>query len=415
MVTTPRCVSRFCRRFVIAAAGVGLVAVPAFVTAAPNPAAAGAKGEPIVLGNVASYTSPQLASPLKNVSKPALQAWAKWVNAHGGINGHPVKLIIKDNKNDQALAVSLVKELVEEDHVIAFVSNQDGNLNSGYADYLEEKGIPVLGGSVFLPEPWISSPMFYPQGITAIQQLNAIIQTTKDQGFQNIGSLACAEATQCGAANKLLESLAEDAGLPYVYGAVVSSTAPDYTASCLAAKDAGAKMIVLLVASADQGTKIADDCARQDFSPAWFVPGEAISSGYLSSKSFNNTYNTSPIQPWFSKDPTMKDFHAAMKKYAKGVDLDDPNTMPLTAGDAWASGLMLEKAVELSGATGAPTTADILAGLAKFDNETLGGFAAGLTFTDVSDKTVGCYFTILIKKQKLTLPNGAAPSCLSSF
>ena len=61
----------------------------------------------------------------------------------------------------------------------------------------------------------------------------------------------------------------------------------------------------------------------------------------------------------------------------------------MNAIDAWVSGLMLQEAVKLSGATGMPTSADILAGLTKFKNETLGGMTAGLTFNDPDEQDRG--------------------------
>ncbi len=99
-----------------------------------------------------------------------------------------------------------------------------------------------------------------------------------------------------------------------------------------------------------------------------------------------------------------------MKEYAPSLNLNSPSVQePLTATDAWVSGLMFQEAVKLSGATGIPTSADMLAGLKKFKNETLGGMSAGLTFTDPTNKSEGCYFTIKIKNQQFTLPNGATP------
>ncbi|HEY3673952.1 MAG TPA: ABC transporter substrate-binding protein [Acidimicrobiia bacterium] len=401
---------RATRAFVAGAIALTTLAALPALTAAPA-AAQKASGEPIVLGNVGTYTSPA-ASGAIGVGKDSITAWAKWVNAHGGVNGHPIKLIQKDNKNDQALAVSQVKELVEQDHVVAFVSNQDGSLNSGYADYLKEKNIPVLGGSVFTLDPWVSNPMFYPQGITAIPNITALVAIAKDGGYKKLGSLACAEAAQCAAANTLVKGLAGQGGVDYVYGGLVSSTAPDYTANCLAAKDADAEILMLLIATADTGRKIADDCARQNYKPAWILPGEAIGAGYLKTDVFNNTFNAAGVLPWFSKDPAMKDFKAAMKKY---TDLNlDQSEEPLTADDAWVSGLMLQKAVELSGVTGVPSSADILSGLAKFDGETLGGLAGGLTYTNPENKNQGCYFTIEIKKQKFTLPEGSTPACVAT-
>lgn len=395
------------RRWVLAATALTLVAAPLAVA---SPAAAQkAKGEPIVIGNVGSYHQPGFSG--EPVARDAIEAWAKWVNSHGGINGHPVKLIVRDNKGDQAQAVSQVKDLVENEHVVAFVSNQDGSLNAGYADYLVDQGIPVLGGSVFTLEPWIKNPMFFPQGLTAIPTITAIIDSVKDAGYKRIGSLACAEAAQCSAANTLIENLAKKAGLEYSYGGTVSSTAPDNTATCLAAKDEKTQALVLLLADADQSTKIAEDCERQDFVPAWILPGEAISAGYLESESFDKALNNAPVMPWFAKTKVLKDFRAAMKKYFPDVDLNDVD-LPLSAVDAWVDGLMLQRAVELSGATGVPTTADILAGLAKFQDETLGGIAGGLTFTDPTNKNQYCYFTIEIRKQKFTLPNGTTPKCV---
>jgi branched-chain amino acid transport system substrate-binding protein len=380
---------------------------------APSSTATGstATGTPIVIGSVGTYT--QGTGGFTDPGKPAIEAWASWVNAHGGINGHPVKLIVEDNKGDQAQAVSMVKQLVQQDHVVAFVSNQDGSLNAGYASYLDQQKIPVLGGSVFTLDPWVSDPMFYPEGLTAIQDMTSLAISAKQLGITTVGSLACSEAAQCAAANGLAKAVFGGAGIPDNYGGLVSSTATDYTASCIAAEQKGVKGLILLVPTASEGQVIAGDCQRQNYSPSYIIPGEAIGAGYLQSAAFNNAFTSAPTLPWFSTAPAMADFNAAMKQYAPSLDLNSPSVQePLTATDAWVSGLMFQEAVKLSGATGIPTSADILAGLAKFKNETLGGMAAGLTYTNPKNKTEGCYFTIQIKSQKFTLPNGATPSCV---
>ena len=68
--------------------------------------AATPSGAPIVLGSVGTYSA--TTGNFSDPGKPAILAWASWVNAHGGINGHPVKLIVKDNMNNEAQAVSEV-------------------------------------------------------------------------------------------------------------------------------------------------------------------------------------------------------------------------------------------------------------------------------------------------------------------
>jgi branched-chain amino acid transport system substrate-binding protein len=381
--------------------------------AAPSASATGsaATGTPIVIGSVGTYT--EGAGEFNDPGKPAIEAWASWVNAHGGINGHPVKLIVEDNQGDQAQAVSMVKQLVQQDHVIAFVSNQDGSLNEGYASYLDQQKIPVVGGSVFTLQPWVSDPMFYPEGLTAIQDMTSLALSAREQGISEVGSLACSEAAQCAAANGLAKAVFDGAGMSDVYGGLVSSTATDYTASCIAAEQTGAKALILLVPTASEGQVIAGDCQRQNYTPSYIIPGEAIGAGYLATAAFNNAFTSAPTLPWFSTAPAMSDFNAAMKEYAPSLNLNSRSVQePLTATDAWVSGLMFQQAVKLSGATGIPTSADILAGLKKFKDETLGGMAAGLTFTDPTNKTEGCFFTIKIVKQQFTLPNGATPACV---
>ena len=383
----------------------------ASAAAAPPSSATGstATGTPIVIGSVGSYTEDGFTDP----GEPAIEAWASWVNAHGGVNGHPVKLIVEDNKGDQAQAVSMVKQLVQQDHVVAFVSNQDGSLNAGYASYLEQQKIPVLGGNVYTPEPWVSNPMFYPEGLTLLQGIESLALSAKTLGLTTIGSMACSEAAQCASANVLTKAVFGAAGITDVYGGLVSSTATDYTANCLAAEQKGAKGLVLYVPTASEGQVIAGDCQRQGYTPSYIIPGEAIGAGYLGSSAFNSAFASALSLPWFSTAPAIADFDAAMKQYAPSINLSSPSLQePLTASDAWVSGLMFQQAVKLSGVTGIPTSADIVAGLEKFKDETLGGMSAGLTFGNPTNKAQGCFFTIQIKSQKFTLPNGTTPTCL---
>jgi branched-chain amino acid transport system substrate-binding protein len=395
--------------------GVGACSSSTSTTGAPVSGATGstATGTPIVIGSVGTYS--ETTGGFADPGKPAIEAWASWVNAHGGINGHPVKLIVEDNQGDEAQAVSLVKQLVQQDHVVAFVSNQDGSLNEGYASYLDQQKIPVVGGSVYTLQPWVSNPMFYPEGLTAIQDMTSLALSARQLGITKVGSLACSEAAQCAAANVLAKDVFDGAGMSDVYGGLVSSTATDYTASCLAAEQKGVKALILLVPTASEGQVIAGDCQRQNYDPSYIIPGEAIGAGYLASAAFNNAFTSAPTLPWFSSAPAISDFKAAMKEYAPSVNLSSSSVQePLTATDAWVSGLMFQEAVKLSGATGIPTSADILAGLKKFKDETLGGMAAGLTFTDPTNKIESCFFTIKIVNQQFTLPGGATPSCVPS-
>src|SRR4051794_12813770 len=66
-------------------------------------------GSPIVIGNVGGYSSDQASSEAG--AELVLKAWAQSVNDNGGINGHPLKLIVKDIGNNAAGGLAAVKEL----------------------------------------------------------------------------------------------------------------------------------------------------------------------------------------------------------------------------------------------------------------------------------------------------------------
>jgi branched-chain amino acid transport system substrate-binding protein len=97
-------------------------------------------GDPIVVGSICSCSGAQSAV-IGKVSE-ANKAWAASVNAAGGINGHPVKIITKDDAGDPAKGIAAAKELVQE-HVQAIVGAVSLT-DSVWAKIVDEAGIPVV-------------------------------------------------------------------------------------------------------------------------------------------------------------------------------------------------------------------------------------------------------------------------------
>ncbi len=82
----------------------------------------GAQGEdkkPYVVGAVFSVTGGAsfLGEPERNTAKMV----EEWVNAAGGIKGHPLKVIVEDTKSEEAQAVLAVRKLLEKDKAVAIV------------------------------------------------------------------------------------------------------------------------------------------------------------------------------------------------------------------------------------------------------------------------------------------------------
>jgi hypothetical protein len=108
---------------------------------------AGATGTPIVVGNVSNLSNQSLGIQPDDSATP--KAWVAWTNAHGGIDGHPVKLVQPDDAGDPATALSDVQQLVQQDHVLALVGNQDTATDTAYTTVLTQAGVPNVGGADF--------------------------------------------------------------------------------------------------------------------------------------------------------------------------------------------------------------------------------------------------------------------------
>ncbi|HMC38643.1 MAG TPA: ABC transporter substrate-binding protein, partial [Acidimicrobiales bacterium] len=132
-------------------------------TTATTGAATTAAATPIEIGTVGGFTGAQ-ASSQGGVPK-ALEAWASAVNASGGINGHPVHLIVKDLGDNLAGGLTAVKELVQQNHVVAILGEQD-NGDGSWASYIQSTGVPVVGG-LSIDLPFVQNPDFFASGSNA--------------------------------------------------------------------------------------------------------------------------------------------------------------------------------------------------------------------------------------------------------
>jgi branched-chain amino acid transport system substrate-binding protein len=95
----------------------------------------------ITIGGTVPITGP--AALFGSIGRGA-DAYFKYVNANGGVDGRKIKYIYLDDAYDPAKTVQLTRELVEQDHVLA-VFNSAGTDNAlAVRDYLNALKIPQL-------------------------------------------------------------------------------------------------------------------------------------------------------------------------------------------------------------------------------------------------------------------------------
>lgn len=383
---------------------------PAAAAATTTAAAAGstAKGDPIVIGAIGSFTGPNAA--VNGLNDDAINAWVQATNADGGINGHPVKIIVKDDGLNATKAVRLVKELVEQDKVIALTSSS--NATSAFEKYVAGKGVPVVGTFSF-EQPFAQNPRFFPTGAQLVPMLFGALQEAKTQGKSEIGIIACTETPLCAQIPPLMKGLAGIVGgLDVVYDAKISQSQPNFTAQCLAAKGKGVDGMFVFD-PAPIVVRVAEGCAQQGFTPTQFNVSGTTGPVFTKSKAMEGVTVTqsNPVLA-DTTAPGNAEFRAAFDKYVPGGSKSDQSN---EENIQMFSGLnALKLALERGKVTPTSTSADVLKGLYTFKQETVGGQTPPLTYVKGAPTFVGCWFTTQVKDGKfIALQPGGKPSCIT--
>ncbi|MBN2373150.1 ABC transporter substrate-binding protein [bacterium] len=101
-----------------------------------------AANEPYKIGAIFSITGPAswLGEPERNTAKMI----ADKVNAAGGINGHPIELIIYDTEGDETKSVLNTKKLIEKDNVLAIIGPSRSGSSLAIIPTIQEAQVPNI-------------------------------------------------------------------------------------------------------------------------------------------------------------------------------------------------------------------------------------------------------------------------------
>lgn len=89
------------------------------------------------------------------VYQRALQLKVDQINAAGGVQGHKLRLDVKDNRSDQSLSASNIDAFGDESNLAAIVTGWCGDCLQNVAKTLDDKGIPTISLS---PEDRVVDP-----------------------------------------------------------------------------------------------------------------------------------------------------------------------------------------------------------------------------------------------------------------
>lgn len=370
-------------------------------------ASAASSNSTIALGNVGTYSG--VIGAVFSGAQQTIGVWQAYVNAHGGLNGHPVHVYIEDDGSDPSTSVSDVEQEVSQDHVIAFVGNLMPLTVQASVSYLQQQNIPVIGGDAS-SATWWQSPVLFPQGSSDLGSDQAVftIKAAAAKGYTKMGVVYCVEDPTCsnGIQSLIQPGGGSQAGVTTVYSSSISITQPDFTAQCLDAKQAGATFIYF-AGDGDSLMRMATDCAAQGYKPLYVGDSLAITANLATNPNLNGLLAGQTNFPWVdSYTPAQAAYQQAVKQY-------DPQLAgsATTAGE-WAAGMLAVAADKDLTAT--PTSAEFFQGLWSIKDNNLGGLAPPLTFNQGGNATPSnCFFLMTLQNgQFVDLQNGNT-TCVS--
>lgn len=365
----------------------------------PSPAApATAPGSEVVIGSVGTYSG--VVGSFTTGAREAMLAWAQWVNTRGGLNGHPVRLLSADDGGDPSRTQSIVREMVERQGAIGFVGNQMILTVSGAREYLQQRGVPLIGGDLTSPT-WNESPVIFPQGTDVRSIARGALDQLVRAGFKKIAMLFCTESPGCRRGGPLSNY---PPSAEIVYTADVSIAQPDYTGECLQARNAGAQAIFMGL-DGNSAHRVARSCAQQAYRPGYGTAVISVVPDLATDPNLEGLIAAVPNFPWFlSETPAQQQYASVMAQYARGAPLS-----AVTAAQ-WASGRLLERAS--TSLSSHPTSTELLAALGALKDEPLEGLAPPLSFAPGQPAPpVRCYFVVAVRQGKWTAPNGSNTAC----
>jgi branched-chain amino acid transport system substrate-binding protein len=223
-------------------------------------------------------------------------------------------------------------------------------------------------------------------------------------GKTKLATLVCAEAQGCTTTAKVFADSAQSLGYQVVYQAQVSLAQPDFTAQCLAARNAGAQVIFIALDTNSVG-RISTSCARQGYRPTYSVAQAQARESLADDPNLEGAIAPGPLFPAFlTGTPALDEFQHAVALDGAGI------VSKQSATTGWLAGKLFEKAAATLPEP--PTSQAILDGLWSIKDDSLGGIAVPLSFNkDQPAQGKSCWFNMEIKAGKWFTNDGGKLHC----
>ena len=310
-----------------------------------------------------------------------------------------------DDADSKTTALQDATTLITSDHVLALMDNS--STAAPYASLASQNHVPMIAMTGDHNAPaYVADPNAFAEGTTVPSELWAYAEAANLSAHKNLALLYCSNVAACAQLVPAVKADASTTGVSVVYSAGFDATAPNYTAICLAAKDAGATSIEPVGPVVSANFRVLKDCRAQGYNPLPIMSGTNFGTGdYIKSNGVTDLWGWTNSLPYFVRNSATDTFYKVMGSYLPKATSDQDVL------DDWAGLQIFAKAAAKIPASSTATTADIYNGLYSFNSETLGGLTVPLTYTQGKATPITCAFFLNYHNGQFTTPVGLAPKC----
>ncbi|MBC7357516.1 MAG: ABC transporter substrate-binding protein [Desulfacinum sp.] len=207
------------------------------------PAGALAGGKPYKIGAVFSVTGG--ASFLGEPEKRTAEMIVEQVNAQGGINGHPVEVVLYDDETDATKCNLAVKKLIKRDKVPVIIGPSTSGNSLAVVSVAEDFKIPLIScaASYKIVEPVESRRWVFKVAGSDKHVVGKMYDYMKAKGISKIGIMTVSDGFGASGREELLR-LAQEYGITVVADERYGPKDTDLTAQLTKIRESGAQAVV---------------------------------------------------------------------------------------------------------------------------------------------------------------------------
>jgi ABC-type branched-subunit amino acid transport system substrate-binding protein len=218
----------------------------------------GVTANTITIGDIATVTGPQPG--LFEGANQGMDAWAAYINAAGGIDGHQVKVVHLDDANDCNTYKADLNQLATT--VFAAVGTFSVQDPCAEAALKAHPNFPYIPGAALAPTMYTLSNVYTPTP-APVGVATTIYNYVKSR-FPN--AITHAAALELGNP-VLIEAAAESVGYKFVYQRVYPTTETSFLSDILRMKAAGVQVVDMTYSDVVFPVRFLQEAAQQNYHP----------------------------------------------------------------------------------------------------------------------------------------------------